>query len=116
MTFCKANERQKCVEYLMENDRNIDENVCVKPNEKSYEYALSKLLKQVETFKKGINRPSTKAQYDSYLGSFFRLPKGTVEKHIPHTTTNEKLNLKEALRGENLKNETVLKISVNTRS
>ena len=52
MTFCKANGRQKCVEYLMENDRNIDENVCVKPNEKSYEYALSKLLKQVETFKK----------------------------------------------------------------
>lgn len=101
--FYKANGKQKCIEYLIENDTNVNENVCVKPTPKSYEYPLHKLVKQIETFKKGVNRSSTKAQYDSFSSSAFEFPKTVVEKRIPHTTGNESLCLKDALLREKQK-------------
>ena len=41
------------------------------------------LNKQVETFKKGINRQSTKAEYEKYSCMSFEFPKPVIEKRTP---------------------------------
>ena len=114
--FYKANGKQKCIEYLIENDRNVSKIDSVKPTSKSYDYPLQKLLKQIETFKKGITRPLSNAQYDSYLVSAFEFPKTVVEKRIPHAKSDDNLYLKDALIREKQKNYTVLKKLVLTEA
>ena len=63
--FYKANGKEKCTEYLKENDINFyTENVCA--DKMSYEYSL---IKKTNSFKKGLSRPATKSKYETFLDS-----------------------------------------------
>ena len=62
--------------------RNHSQIVSGKPTSKSFEYPLQKLVKQIESFKKGIHRPNSNAWFDNYLGFCFECPKAVVEKRI----------------------------------
>ena len=75
------------------------------PTNKSYEYSLNKLTTDIDKLKKGLRRPSTKAQYDSFLNSVYIFPKADVTRRGPYTKTDESLNVKGALYSENLKAE-----------
>ena len=106
--FFKVNGKKKYVEYLQEKNTKVSDNL-IKPTEKSYEYSLNKLVKEVDKLKKGLSRPSTKQQYDSLLTSDYKFPQPDELRRGPYIKTDECLNLKESLYNEKLKTETVTK-------
>ena len=107
--FYKSNGKTKRIEYMKENDINCNtENVCAGKCF-FYEYSLKKLIRDIDSYKKGLSMADTKSKYDTFIENEFVFPKGDPARCGPYTKTDESLNLKQSPLNEKLKTEQITK-------